>query len=129
MSQLLRDGEQQVGRYRVRFARFGRQGWRTQGVWMRLIVTTERLLLLPDDVLQEPLEPPMIISAAEVARAWSVGLGRRDGAVIALRSGELLYLFVDWSQSVRLTKDIQMMTRPAARRAAYTTPANKRFVN
>ncbi|HLV37196.1 MAG TPA: hypothetical protein VKY59_18895 [Spirillospora sp.] len=112
MSELLDVGEQQLGRYKVRFTRFVGGRWRTRGPWLQLIVTNRRLIILPDEARDG--RTPLVISAVDIARVWSIGLGRRDGGVIALRTGEPLYFYVDWSQSARLIRDIRRMMQPAA---------------
>jgi hypothetical protein len=128
MSYLLQSGEFSIGRYKIRFARFSKGGWRAQGSWMRLIVTNRRLILLPDHVHQEK-SFPMVIPAANIVQMWSMGLGKRDGGVIELSGGELLYFFVEWSQSSRLLRDIRTLLRPARKSVAKTGAGHKRYVN
>jgi hypothetical protein len=128
MGYLLQSGEFSIGRYRIRFARFSKGSWRTQGDWMRLIVTNRRLILLPDEVKQENTFP-MVISASNIAQVWSMGLGKRDGGVLELNGGELLYFFVELSQSNRLMRDIRTLLRPAKPAPAKAGAGQKRYVN
>lgn len=128
MSHLLRSDEKQLGRYKVRFTKFTAGHWHVYGPWMRVIVTSQRLIVLPDDVQREDATP-LVIPAENIARVWSIGLGRRDGGVIALRSGTLLYFYVEWSQSVRLMRDVGKMLKAAAPVPAATAAGNKRYYN
>lgn len=128
MGYLLQSGEYSVGRYKIRFARFSKGGWRAQGPWMRLIVTNRRLILLPDHVQQKD-SFPMMIAADHMAHVWSIGLGKRDGGVIELTSGDLLYFFVEWSQSARLMRDIRALLRPAKQSVVRAGAAPKRYIN
>ena len=128
MSQVFQTGEHQVGRYRVQFARFSEGGWQTQGPWMRVIITNRRLIVLPDEVRRED-PTPLVIPARDVVRVWSVGLGKRDGGVIELSSGDLLYFYVDWSQSARLVRDIRAMIQPRVAGASRAKSTDKRFIN
>jgi hypothetical protein len=94
---------------------------------MRLIVTNRRLLLLPDNP-RDPLSP-LDMSETDIVRVWNVCLGRRDGIIMALASGRLLYLFVDWSQGSKLVTDIrEMLTPPLNPRIAPRAPG-KGYVN
>ena len=128
MSYLLQSGEFSVGRYKIRFARFSKGSWRAQGDWMRLIITNRRLILLPDQATQEN-SSPMVIPASNIAQVWSMGLGKRDGGVIELDGGELLYFFVELTQSNRLMRDIRALLRPAKRGVAKAGAVPKRYVN
>ena len=128
MSYLLQSGEFTVGRYKIRFARFSKGSWRAQGDWMRVIVTNRRLILLPDEVNQED-SFPMAIPANNIAQVWSMGLGKRDGGVLELNGGELLYFFVELSQSNHLMRDIRALLRPAKRAVAKAGAGQKRYVN
>lgn len=128
MSYLLQSGEFSIGRYKIRFARFSKGSWRTQGDWMRLIVTNRRLILLPDQANQEN-SFPMAIPATNIAQVWSMGLGKRDGGVLELNGGELLYFFVELSQSNRLMRDIRTLLHPAKRAVAKAGAGQKRYVN
>ena len=128
MSYLLQSGEFSIGRYKIRFARFSKGSWRAQGDWMRLIVTNRRLILLPDQVNQEN-SFPMVIPASNIAQVWSMGLGKRDGGVLELNGGELLYFFVELSQSNHLMRDIRALLRPAKRGLAKAGASPKRYVN
>lgn len=109
----LERGEYPLGRYKTRFAHFTLQGWEARGPWMRAIVTNQRLVFMPDD----PTNPQAAASPAamkhnDIVRAWNVCLGRRDGAIIALKSGKLLYLYIEWSQGSKLVRDISEMLTP-----------------
>jgi hypothetical protein len=120
---MLQARERSLGRYRVQHVKFERGGWQTDGPWLRLIVTDQRLVVLPDDPRQQDIEP-LVIWRHAIARAWSVGLGKRDGGVIALHSGDLLYFYVDWSQSARLIRDINSMLKTSLR-SASAVPENR----
>lgn len=125
MNESLQQGEYRLGRYRARFARFTTLGWETQGPWMRAVVTNRRLLFIPEDGSVAPLE----FAAGSIARTWNVALGRRDGLIIALKSGELLYLFIDWGQGPRLGRDLrELLTPPLQPRIAPRAP-HKPFIN
>ncbi len=126
MNQLFQAGEQQRGRYRVRFTRFSRGGWHTYGPWMRVLVTDQRLIILPDEVRQQE-QAPLVIAAGDIAHVWSVGLRKRDGGVLELKNGTLLYFYVDWSQSGRLIQDIRAMIRPAVAAAGQAAATGKRY--
>jgi hypothetical protein len=128
MGYLLQSGEFSVGRYKIRFARFSKGSWRTQGNWMRLLVTNRRLILLPENVQQKD-SFPMAIAAANIVQVWSMGLGKRDGGVIELKGGELLYFFVDLAQSTHLMQDVRALLQPAVSAAASTGARQKRYVN
>jgi hypothetical protein len=127
MNENLQQGEYRLGRYRVRFARFTSLGWDTQGPWMRAVVTNRRLVFTPEDAASQiaPLELP----PGSIARIWNVCLGRRDGLIIALKTGQMLYLFIDWSQGARLGRDLrELLTSPLQPRIAPRAP-HKQLVN
>lgn len=127
MSEILQQGEYRLGRYRVRFARFTSLGWDTQGPWMRAIVTNRRLIFVPEDAASDVA--PLEIAPGGIVRTWNVCLGRRDGLIIALKSGQMLYMFVDWGQGARLGRDMrELLTPPLQPRITPRTP-HKQFVN
>ncbi len=128
MGYLLQTGEFTVGRYKIRFARFSKGGWRAQGPWMRLLVTNRRLILLPDQ-LEQADGFPMAIPASNIVQVWSMGLGKRDGGVIELNGGDLLYFFVEMSQSTHMMRDIRTLLHPAAQPVAKAGTGQKRYVN
>jgi hypothetical protein len=107
---MLESQEHLLGRYKVRQARFSRDGWSPRGPWLRLLVSNYRLIFLSDDPQGEAQSRS--IAPHNIAGVWSVGLGKRDGGIIALHSGGLLYFYVDWSESPKLMRDIQAMMRP-----------------
>lgn len=127
MSEILQQGEYRLGRYRVRFARFTSLGWDTQGPWMRAIVTNRRLIFVPEDATSDVA--PLEIAPGGIVRTWNVCLGRRDGLIIALKSGQMLYMFVDWGQGARLGRDMrELLTPPLQPRITPRAP-HKQFVN
>src|SRR5690606_7651113 len=128
MGYLLQSGEFSIGRYRIRFARFSKGSWRTQGDWMRLIVTNRRLILLPDEVKQENTFP-MVISASNIVEVWSMGLGKRDDGVLELNGGVVLDFFDELYQSNRLMRDIRTLLRPENPVAAKAGAGQKRYDN
>lgn len=128
MSYLLQLGEFSVGRYKIRFAHFAQGSWHAQGRWMHLLVTNRRLLLLPENPQQKDIYP-MVIPAANIVQVWSMGLGKRDGGVIELKGGELLYFFVEMSQSTHLTRDVRALLKPALAKAAQAGMGQKRYTN
>lgn len=121
-------GELQVGRYKVQFAKFSEGNWRAHGPWMRVVVTNERLVVMPDDVSPSG-KAPLEIMADTILRVWSICLGRRDGIVVALSSGDLLYFFVEWSESVRLVRDVRQMIRPATPVNNWPRRTPGRYIN
>ncbi|MBZ0302514.1 MAG: hypothetical protein K8J31_22405 [Anaerolineae bacterium] len=123
---MILSSEQSLGRYKVRFARFTSGQWHHHGPWMRLLVTTRRLVILPEDVHQEDVTP-LAIPGEDIEQVWSVGLGKRDGGVIALHSGDLLYFYVDWSQSSWLMRDIRMMLGKPAPKPRTTVEPSRYF--
>lgn len=100
--------EHELGRYRVRFARFDRGRWQSYGPWMEAFITDRRFLVCPDR------GTPMTILPRSIMRVWRVCLGKRDGGILLLRNGTLLYFYVDWSQGAKLVKDLQHMAGYAA---------------
>jgi hypothetical protein len=119
--------ENQLGRYKVQHVKFIDGQWRPYGPWMRLIVTNQRVILFPDHAVQQAKH--LVLYPQMIARVWSICLGKRDGAIMALRSGELLYFYVHWSESTKLIRDIHLMLRPAPRQPALATTARKRITN
>ncbi|MGQ9890149.1 MAG: hypothetical protein ACUVSX_16920 [Aggregatilineales bacterium] len=127
MNDDLQQGEYRLGRYRVRFARFTSLGWDTQGPWMRAVVTNRRLVFTPEDAAS-PIAP-LELTPSSIARIWNVCLGRRDGLIIALKTGQMLYLFIDWSQGAHLGRDLrELLTPPLQPRIAPRAP-HKQLVN
>ena len=104
---ILKQGEQQLGRYQVQFARFGRRGWQSHGPWMCALITNQRLIVLPDETVNS--QKPMVITPRKIRRVWRAALGKRDGGIIELRDGELLYFYVEWSQGAQLVRDLKQM--------------------
>jgi hypothetical protein len=80
---------------------------------MRALVTNQRLVFMPDEPhdARAP-QSPTSIERTDIRLAWSVALGRRDGAIIALGNGQLVYLFIEWSQGAKLVRDIREMLTP-----------------
>jgi hypothetical protein len=110
MDTSLQQGEYQLGRYKVCYARFFGAGWDNNGPWMRLIVTNRRLILFADDVRNS--QTPAVIARSDIGRVWNVCLGKRDGVILALTNGQLLYFFIEWSQGAKLVSDIREMLTP-----------------
>jgi hypothetical protein len=127
MNETLHHDEYRLGRYRVRFARFTTLGWDAQGPWMRAVVTNRRVMFLPDEAGSDAA--PLEMMPGAIARVWNVGLGRRDGLIIALKTGEMLYLFIDWGQGPRLSRDLrELLTPPLQPRIAPRAP-HKHFLS
>lgn len=124
---VLQQGEQYLGRYKVRFARFGRGGWQSFGPWMRAMVTDRRLIVLPDEAQAE--REPMVIASRSIDRVWQACLGKRDGGIIQLHSGELLYFYVEWSEAARLVKDLKLMVGVRVTPSARLTGNSKHIIN
>lgn len=110
MDTSLQLGEYQLGRYKARYAKFSGLGWDNNGPWMRILVTNRRLIVLADDVRDSHVTTA--ITRSEIGRVWNVCLGKRDGVILALTNGQLLYFFVDWSQGAKLVSDIREMLTP-----------------
>jgi hypothetical protein len=123
----LQQGEFQLGRYKVRYAHFTSLGWDGRGPWMRAIVTNWRVILIPDDA-SDPLLP-CVIAGKSISRVWHVSLGRRDGVILALGSGQLIYLFIDWAQGRRLVRDIREMLTPPAQPRIVPRMTRKSYLN
>ncbi len=127
MDTALQQGEFQLGRYKVRYADFTKVGWNARGPWMRAIITNRRLILIPDDV-HNPVEP-CVINGKTILYVWHVCLGTRDGMILSLSNGQLIYLFVDWAQGPHLVKDLrEMITPPAQPRISPRMP-DKKYLN
>jgi hypothetical protein len=107
---MLQPKERLLGRYKVRQARYTQEGWTPRGPWLRLIVSDYRLIFMEEDAQGNPQW--RAIPPHQIAGVWSVGLGRRDGGIIALHSGSLLYFYVEWSESRKLMQDIKAMMKP-----------------
>ncbi len=127
MNLTLQHGEYPLGRYLVRYAHFTTLGWDGRGPWMRAIITNRRVILIPDEVQSEA--DPCVINGSSLARAWNVSLGKRDGVIISLNSGQLLYLFIDWGQGGRLVKDICEMLTPAVQPRIVPRLTHKDYMN
>lgn len=125
MDYQLHQGEYMLGRYKIRFVHFTSLGWDTIGGWMRAIVTNRRLLFLPEDAYEVA---PAAIDAADIARVWHVGLGNRDGLIVGLRGGQLIYMFVEWSQGTRLSRDIREMIAPPIQPRIHPRPLDRRML-
>ncbi len=109
----LQRGEYPLGRYKVRFARFTTHGWEERSAWMRALVTNQRVVFMPDDSQDARAAlSPTTIESHDIVRVWNVCLGKRDGAIVALSNGQLLYLFIEWSQGAKLVRDIHEMLTP-----------------
>lgn len=127
MSETMQQGEYHLGRYRVRFARFTSLGWDTHGPWMRATVTNRRVIFFPDEATDDTT--PLTLTPNSIARVWNVALGRRDGMIIALKSGQLMYLFVDWSQGARLSRDIGELLTPPLQPHIMPRAPRKQFLS
>ena len=119
--------EKQLGRYKVQYVKFIDGGWHPSGPWMRIIVTNQRLVLFPDHAPQQAKK--LAIYPEQIARVWSICLGKRDGGIIALKSGQFLYFYVHWSESSKLVHDINHMLTPSPRSPVLATTLDKRIVN
>jgi hypothetical protein len=127
MNTSLQQGEYQLGRYKVRYAKFSRLGWDNNGPWMRILVTNRRLIILPDDARDS--QATAIIPRSNVGRVWNVCLGKRDGVILALTNGQLLYFFIDWSQGAKLVTDIREMLTPPLQPAITPRVPGKPYIN
>lgn len=123
----LQIGEYQINRYTVRFARFTSRGWSTTSPWMRLLVTNRRLVFMPDDIKGGASE--YRIERSKIRRCWNAAMGRRAGIILELHTGELIHMYVEWSQGDKLVKDIvEMLAQPAQPRITPRLP-DKPLVN
>jgi len=127
MNTSLQQGEYQLGRYKARYAKFFGLGWDNNGPWMRVLVTNRRIILLADDVRDS--QATAIISRKEIARIWSVCLGKRDGVILALSNGQLLYFFIDWSQGAKFVNDVREMLTPPLQPSITPRVPGKPYVN
>lgn len=127
MNTLLQQGEYPLGRYTVRYAYFTTLGWDARGPWMRALITNRRFILIPEEA-QSHIEP-CVIEGNSVTRAWNVSLGKRDGVIIGLKNGQLIYLFIDWGQGARLVKDVREMLTPAAQPRIVPRLPSKNYMN
>ena len=127
MKTSLEQGEYQLGRYKVRYAKFSGLGWGNHGPWMRILVTNRRLIILPDDVRDS--QATAIIARNEIGRVWNVCLGKRDGVILALTNGQLLYFFIDWSQGAKLVNDIREMLTPPLQPSITPRLPGKPYMN
>lgn len=127
METKLQQGEYQIGRYKVRYAEFSGLGWCENGPWMRMAVTNRRLLFLPDDP-RDSIGLNMI-ERSHITQVWNVCLGRRDGVILALRDGKLVYLFIEWAQGGKLTNDIREMLTPPLQPSITPRGPGKPFIN
>ena len=123
---ILKQGEQQLGRYQVQFARFGRRGWQSHGPSVCAFITNRRLIVLPDETLTD--QKPMVITPRKIRRVWRAALGKRDGGIIELRDGELLYFYVEWSQGAQLVRDLKQMIGFKALPESGTATNNKQIM-
>lgn len=116
----LQRNEYAINCYTIRFARFGSRGWTNSSPWMRLLVTSRRLIFSAQET---PATPEQQIERSKVNRCWNAAMGRRSGIILELYTGELVHMFVDWSQGDRLVKDIlEMLTQPAPPRISPRLP-------
>lgn len=127
MNTSLQQGEYQLGRYKARYAKFSGLGWDNNGPWMRVLVTNRRVILLADDA--RDAHATSVIGRSDIARVWNVCLGKRDGVIMALTNGQLLYLFVDWSQGAKLVSDIHEMLTPPLQPSITPRIPGKRYIN
>ncbi len=119
--------EKHLGRYKVQYVKFDTGEWRPYGPWMRVIVTNQRLIFFPDHAPQHARQ--LVIYPQMIARVWSSCLGKRDGGVIALNSGQLLYFYVHWSESSKLIRDINRMLKVTGPQPVLATTTSKRIAN
>lgn len=127
MDDNLEPGEYRLSRYRVCFARFTSLGWANQGPWMQAIITNRRALFVPEEANSGAA--PLELAASGIARVWNVCLGRRDGLIIALKTGQLLHLFVDWGQGARLGRDLRELLMPPLQPRIVPHAPHKPLVN
>jgi len=127
MNTSLQQGEYQLGRYKARYAKFFGPGWDNNGPWMRFIVTNRRLILFADDFRDS--QTTAVISRNDIGRVWNVCLGKRDGVILALTNGQLLYFFIEWSQGAKLVTDIREMLTPPLQPKITPRVPGKPFIN
>lgn len=107
MAHVLEHGEYQIERYRVKLTQLENQGWTSNSPWLRAVITNRRLILIQEE--DEKNCPPMTIPLAEIQKVWNIGLGRKDGLMLYLKTGQRMHMFVDWNQGRKLMKDTQEM--------------------
>jgi len=107
VSEMLEYDEYLIERYRVQLTEFVNSGWALNGPWMRAAITNRRLILLPE--VSDYNCDPTTIPLTEIRKIWNVGLGRKDGVMLALKSGERLHMFVDWNQGQKLMRATREM--------------------
>jgi hypothetical protein len=105
LPQVLKQGEHPVQQYEVRLTEFARTGWIKESPLIRVFVTNHNLILLPES--SETDHQSVIIPLEQIYKLWHVGLGRRDGLLLYLTSGERLHMLVNWNQGRLLVRDIR----------------------
>jgi hypothetical protein len=106
VTHILEHGEYIIERYRVQITELLDSGWARNMPWLQTIITNRRFILIPE---AEDDCSPIIISHTDIVEVWNVGLGRHDGIVISLKSGEMLHMLVDWNEGRRLLRDTRTM--------------------
>lgn len=99
--------EYQIENYRVQLTEFVNSGWATNGPWLHLVVTNRRFIFMPEKKQRQ--ETLTVIPLCEVGKVFNVAMGRRDGVMFALKSGERLHMFVDWNQGQKLMRVARQM--------------------
>lgn len=107
MAHVLEHGEYQIERYRVKLTQLDTDGWSSDSPWLRAVITNRRLLLVPEEDQNDC--SPVVIPLAEIQKVWNIGLGRKDGLMLYLKTGQRVHMFVDWNQGRKLMRDTQEM--------------------
>lgn len=111
---LLKRGENVVESYRVQLTEFANTGWISEAPAIDVYITDANLILLPAS--RETDHQATVLPLDSVNRVWHVGLGRRDGVLLSLTTGERMYMFVSWTQGRRLARDIRNLVAQRKRR-------------
>lgn len=107
MAHVLEHGEYQIERYRVKLTQLDTDGWSSDSPWLRAVITNRRLLFVPEEDQNDC--SPVVIPLAEIQKVWNIGLGRKDGLMLYLKTGQRVHMFVDWNQGRKLMRDTQEM--------------------
>lgn len=107
---LLEQDEYPVASYKVQYVEWLHDDWIGRGDWLEAVITNHRLLLLPPkNALRGK---PETIQYADIAKVWNLCLRKRDGVLVRLKSGQHLYLYVEWSQGNKLVNHLRERIAP-----------------
>jgi hypothetical protein len=113
---LLLPNEYHLGEYHVTLARYTPSGWKDTVPPLKAAVTNYRLLLQPQT--RRPYNPASIPSTY-ITKVSDVTLDHRSGVMIALKTGQRLYLFVGWASDTPFTETLQAMLTSPVGTAAF----------